>query len=211
MNPKDRVYQFLSEKISNGELSKEDKITEAFLAENLGMSRTPIREALIQLDAEGIIAKAANKGYYLKKLTLEEVNQLYQCIGFLDGKAATLALPHLTKDDKRQMHYLLDVMYAAIKNGMYTKYNELQMEFHDIYIQKCGNNILIQELNRLKQSFVGKSYALSSSEQLAEVLNATNDEHKVILDLFDKGDPQALENYISSTHWSESHAKFDLF
>lgn len=211
MSPKDRVYQFLSEKISTGELTHNDKITETYLADHLDMSRTPIREALIQLDAEGIIAKSANKGYTLKKLTLEEVNQLYQCIGILDAYAATLALPRLSPADKNELHYLVDVMDVAIKNGMYTRYNELQMAFHNFYTQKCGNHILINELARLKNSFVGKSYSLSNPAQIEKVLFNTNAEHKFILELFEKGDIQALQNYIQQTHWSKVHAKYDLF
>ncbi len=211
MNPKDMVYNLLSEKISTGEIQPDGKFTEGYLVENLGLSRTPIREALIHLSAEGIIQKEANKGYTLKKLSVEEIEDLYELIGYLDGKIAQLTVGHLSEDDFTQMQYMVDVMYASIKNGLYTKYNELQMQFHNFYMSKCPNQILVSVVNRLKYSFVGKSYAHADKQTLQKVLEETNNEHEEIINLFKQKKTKELQSYFENVHWNVSRAKYDLF
>lgn len=211
MQVKDKVYQLLSEKITNGEISIDDNFTEAYLVDQLNISRTPIREALIALSSEGIIHKQPNKGYSLKKLSLKEIEELYAVIGLLDGKAAYLATDYLTDEDIKNLHYTHEVMNVAINNRMYTKYNELQFDFHQIYLDRCPNKTLIEEIDRLKHFFVGKAYSKVTSDDIQETLLETNREHLEIILLFEKKDKVNVQQYIEHVHWSGHHAEYELF
>lgn len=211
MQVKEKVYQLLSEKLTNGELCIDDKITEAYLVDQLKLSRTPIREALIALSSEGIIHKEPNKGYYIKQLSLEEIEELYAIIGLLDGKAAYLACDHVSDEDLQQMQYTYEVMNVAINNEMYTKYNELQYDFHQIYLNQCPNKTLTREIDRLKHFFVGKGYSKVTPDDIQKTLKETNEEHRQIVELFKNGKKEELQHYIEHIHWSEFHAEYELF
>lgn len=211
MHVKEKVYQLLSEKLTNGELCIDDYITEAYLVDQLNISRTPIREALIALSSEGIINKEPHKGYKLKKLSVKEIKELYSVIGLLDGKAAYLASDYLTEKDIQNLHFFHGVMEVAIENEMYTKYNELQFEFHQIYMDRCPNKTLISEIDRLKHFFVGKAYSLAPSDSIKKTLFETNEEHLKIIQLFKNKEKKKVQQYIEQVHWSDQHAEYELF
>lgn len=211
MHVKEKVYQLLSEKLTNGELCIDDYITEAYLVDQLNISRTPIREALIALSSEGIINKEPHKGYKLKKLSVKEIKELYSVIGLLDGKAGYLASDYLTEKDIQNLHFFHGVMEVAIENEMYTKYNELQFEFHQIYMDRCPNKTLISEIDRLKHFFVGKAYSLAPSDSIKKTLFETNEEHLKIIQLFKNKEKKKVQQYIEQVHWSDQHAEYELF
>ena len=76
MEPKEKVYNFISEQVTLGNLTPTDKITEQFLSDNVGLSRTPIREALLQLASENILEREPRKGFKLKQYSQEEVENI---------------------------------------------------------------------------------------------------------------------------------------
>ena len=90
----------------------------------------------------------------------------------------------------------------AINSGNYEMYYKQQEIFHGIYLQECGNDVLIGVLSQLKNKFVSKTYALSTDSEDKEVLHTTNSEHRVILDLFYKKDSSGLLKYLQETHWN---------
>lgn len=211
MEIKTRVYNFLSEELTKGNLDRSDRITEQYLVDNLGLSRTPIREALFQLAAEDILEKEPRKGYKFKSYTAEDIKNIYELIGMLDGKVAFDAIDNLTEEDYTLMNFLIDSMYSAIKNELYTKYNELQMQFHNVYIQKCLNNFITEELINKKNIFIGKAYPKVDSGKLYNLLMQTNAEHEKILELFKNHDAYGLRHYLEETHWNEGYALYDTW
>lgn len=211
MHTKARIYNFLSEELTKGNLDRRDRITEQYLVDNLGLSRTPIREALFQLAAEDILEKEPRKGYKFKNYVAADIKNLYELIGTLDGKVAVDAMEKLTEEDYALMSFLIDSMYSAIKNGLYTKYNELQVQFHNVYIQKCLNSFITEELITKKNIFIGKAYPKVDSAKLYELLMQTNSEHEKILELFKSHDGYSLRHYLEETHWNEGYALYDTW
>ena len=199
---KDHVYQYIAEQISKGELVPGKKINENEICQELSISRTPVREALIQLSSEGVLENVPRKGFIIKEMKEGEARQLYEVIGLLDGLAAQLACPHLTEKHLKDMAFYIDSMDLAINSDNYEMYYKQQEIFHDIYTEECGNEVLIGVLSQLKNKFVSKTYDLSTDSEGKEILLTTNQEHRVILDLFRKKDAEALTKYIQHTHWN---------
>ena len=108
------------------------------------------------------------------------------------------------------MKYLVSAMSTALNNNYIAKYYEFQIEFHNIYIDLCGNDELINLLNKLKRNFMKKSY-LTNIENIHKILNSTNDEHNIIVTLFEKGNVDEIQNYIKNVHWNTNTAIFDSF
>lgn len=207
---KDYVYEYISKGIQEGTLKPNDKLNEQEISDRLGISRTPIREALIQLAADGLLESIPHRGFRVKPLSLKEVTELYIIIGNLDSLAATLALDNLSEEDINQMEGLKEEMDEAIKKEEYDRYYKLQIEFHDVYINKCNNKELIRILNQLRMRFIRQSYSNIDKEELLKVLLETNEQHGAIIDLIKARDSKRLENYIKEVHWNTKYAFSDV-
>ena len=133
---KDHVYEYIASLIREGRLVAEEKINENQICSELNISRTPVREALIQLAAEEVLENRARKGFVVKKMDAKDIAELYEIIGVLDGLAAKKSLPHLTEKDFRDMDFYIETMNLAIKTSNYEMYYEQQNLFHQIYISK---------------------------------------------------------------------------
>lgn len=207
---KDHVYQYIAEQISKGALVPGKKINENEICQQLSISRTPVREALIQLSSEGVLENMPRKGFIIKEMKPDEAQQLYEVIGILDGLAAQLACPQLTEKHLRDMAFYIDSMTLAIDSANYEMYHKQQEIFHDIYLEECSNEVLVSTLQQLKNKFVSKRYDLAADSKGKEILHTTNAEHKVILELFEKRDAVGLLEYMQKTHWNPELARTEV-
>lgn len=207
---KDHVYQYIAEQISKGELVPQQKINEQEICEELNISRTPVREALIQLSSEGVLENVPRKGFIIKSMKPDEARQLYEVIGVLDGLTAQLACPHLNERDWKDMAFYIDSMDLAIDSENYEMYYKQQESFHEIYSAECGNDVLMGTLLQLKNKFVTKTYDLSSDKKGKEVLHMTNDQHKTMLELFQNRQSDELMAFLRDVHWNPELATTEV-
>ena len=161
---KDIVYDYISEAIQNGALKPSDKINELNIAKDLNISRTPIREALIQLSAEGFLEARPRRGFVVKQLTIKDAEEVYSVIGVLDALAIELSIENLNNDDLVKMEKITKNIDDAIKEKDFNKYYKLQFAFHNIYIFKSNNKILIDTLNTLRKQFIRNLSLIHISE-----------------------------------------------
>lgn len=207
---KDHVYEYIEEQIKSGSLLPEQKIDETTICNALNISRTPVREALIQLAAEEIIENRARKGFAVKQLTTRDVEELYGIIGALDGMAAKLACPKLNEKDFRDMEFYIGAMELAINSGNFEMYNKQQEIFHSIYINKCGNETLVLNIEKTRNKILTKNYIDDKEGKTRKILRSTNDEHKTLLDILKKGDEKEAFWFLSEVHYNERNAAYEL-
>jgi DNA-binding GntR family transcriptional regulator len=200
---KDQVYQYLYEKINNNALKPKDKINESQLCKDIEVSRTPIREALIQLEDEGYIERLPRRGFIVKEISLSKIKEIFQILGCLEGYAASLAIDRLTDKDLQEMRMLVQKMTEAIAEKKVHEYFRLQRNFHSVYVSTCGNNELVELITSLKKRFVKKAYYLSKDEgDLINNLEWNNNGHKRLLELFEKNDKPGIESFLRDVHWN---------
>lgn len=209
---KDHVYDYISEQILDGNLEPNERINETLISQELSVSRTPVREALIQLSCEGILALSPRKGFVLCELEEKEVKELYTVIGCLDGLAAVLSWDLMTEKDYSLMEYYILSMDSAISTKNYAMYLSQQNEFHNIYLEKCNNDVLYDTLTKLKSKLLtrGNTNVTLEDKDTFYHLEICNQQHREILKLFKGEDKTALFHYISQTHWSLQHAYREL-
>lgn len=210
MSLKDHVYEYISENLKDGSLKPDDKINEKDLSDKLGVSRTPVREALIQLAAEGLLKSEPRRGFRVKPLSLKEASDLYQLIGYLDAMAAVLALDNMSEKDIDLMKSLHSKMDKSIKDDNFDKYYQFQIKFHDVYIDRCDNNELVDTLEKTRMRFIKQGYSDIDSEVLDKTFNETNKQHLEIIKLFQEKNKEALEKYLKEVHWDIEYAIFDV-
>jgi len=203
---KDHVYNYIADQISTGDLLPGKKVNETIISEKLNISRTPVREALIQLASEGLLENVPRKGFVIRHLSVEEAKETFLIIGVLDGLAASLATPFLTEKNLSDMEFYIASMNLAIETGNYNMYYKIQEEFHGVYLSVCPNKSLVEVLVKLKKKFLKRIYEPDPQINVKEILLKTNDEHRTILDLLKQKETAELEKFLKEVHWSAQKA-----
>lgn len=198
---KDHVYNYIAKKIINGELQPNEKINENEIVKKMNISRTPVREALIQLASEGLLENVPRKGFVLSHVDENTAKELYAVIGLLEGYAAKVVAPVITEKELKDMDFYVSSMDLAINSNNFEMYYQLQAKFHDTYVELCGNKILLDTLVQMKKKFVRKVYRKESTDDMQQVLYNTNGEHRLILDLFRQKKYDELEMAVRR-HWN---------
>ena len=209
---KDHVYQYISGKINDGSLLPETKINEKMVVDDMNISRTPVREALIQLATEGYLQSIPRKGFTVKRVDKNKAGEVYGLLGVLEGYAASLSFNKITQEDIDHLGHYYEQMETAIETGDIKAYYSHQNLFHDIYIQKSDNQELIKVIQLLKKIFIRQTYTMEKEGNgLKKVLKTTNQEHKTIIEFFEKRDGAGLEQFLRHHHWNPELAFYDTF
>jgi DNA-binding GntR family transcriptional regulator len=201
---KDHVYNYIVEQINTGNLIAGSKVNENAIGESLKVSRTPVREALIQLSSEGILENVPRKGFVIKKLSKEEAKETYFIIGAIDGLAASLAAPLLTEKHMKEMEFYIQSIDLAINTENFEMYHKMQETFHNVYLSVCPNKSLVNLLVQYKKKFLKYTDDPSQTEWLKKALLETNNEHRKMLELFRRGDSAELERFMREVHWDSN-------
>jgi DNA-binding GntR family transcriptional regulator len=209
---KDHVYQYISGKINDGSLLPETKISEKMVVDDMNISRTPVREALIQLATEGYLENIPRKGFIVKRVDKKKAQEVYSLLGVLEGFAASLSVERFTQEDIDHLLQYYEQMETAIETGDIKAYYNYQNRFHDIYIQKSENQELIKVIQLLKKIFIRQTYTMEKEgDGLKMALKTTNQEHKVIIELFEEKNGAGLEDFLKCHHWKPELAFYDTF
>jgi DNA-binding GntR family transcriptional regulator len=202
---KDHVYHHIAQEIQNGTLLPNHKINEVALSEKLEVSRTPVREALIQLASENLLEYFPRKGFIVKEIDTKKKLDVFQVVSVLDALAATLSMAYMTESDIERMEELVKKIDLSISERNYPDYQTYQNEFHKVYIDKCNNDTVIELLRSLQNSFVRQIYLSKDEEKLFAVLEEMNEQHKQIIHYFKEEDKENLEALIKNEHWKINH------
>jgi len=197
--------KYIMERIHHGDILPGEILTETNVCDLLNISRTPAREALIELTANGVLEKVPRKGYRIKELDQKRKIDSYVVLGVLDALAAKLSMPNIEEKDILRMKEIIDLMDIAIKYKNYSSYVDLQEKFHHVYIDKCDNLQLVTMLADLKASIYRYTYYSDNIDKLFELSQDMNDEHRQITELFEKRDAEGLEDFLINTHWITKH------
>ncbi|MGX9134847.1 GntR family transcriptional regulator [Rummeliibacillus sp. JY-2-4R] len=204
---KDHVYNYIVDQINSGKLIAGSKVNENAISESLKVSRTPVREALIQLSSEGLLENVPRKGFVIKSLTREEAKETYYIIGALDGLAASLATPFLTEKHMKEMEFYIQSMDLAINTENFLMYNKMQAAFHDVYLSICPNKSLVNLLLQLEKKFLKNFDDSYETDEMKKKLFQTNNEHRKMLELFKNGKSADLEKFLKDIHWNVEKTK----
>lgn len=144
-----KVYQQLRRKLLRGDLAPDSQLDERQLAEELGVSRTPLREAISQLVKEGIVEHRPYRGNFVRTFTAKQVNDLYEVRKALESLAMRLAIRKLSQEHLEEIRTILDQVQEALDRGDIAAYTEADRRFHQAILQITGNETLVESLNRL--------------------------------------------------------------
>jgi DNA-binding GntR family transcriptional regulator len=180
---KETVFQILKERIMRQELRAGDALPEAALAHSLGVSRTPVREAILQLQKEGLVEVIPNRGAYVTFITLRELKNVMQLLQILEGAAVELAFEHL---DMNRLKALERELVSLKERGPGVSHEETSkpgMQVHDLILQSCGNEKIFRTTSNIREQIRALSRtaikkipgrALESVEEHLKIIRAIN-------------------------------------
>ncbi len=149
----DKAYSAIRAAILSFQLEPGAPLVEKDLASQLGISKIPLREALHQLENDGLVTRVPYKGVYVSRLTTKEAAELAIIRGALEGLAAFLATPRMTQDEIDRAGAILDEATSALRAGDLMLCDAKGREFHDLIIAKSDNSTLITILENLDVRF----------------------------------------------------------
>ena len=147
------VSEALREAIHNGTLKPGERLMEIQLAEELGVSRTPIREAIRRLELEGFLVMVPRRGTYVADISIRDINEVFEIRKALDVLAAGLAAERITEEELEQLERLLVEIGEYIDNGDADGIVVADGKFHDILYRASRNDRLVGIINNLREQF----------------------------------------------------------
>ena len=151
---RDVVFNTLREAILKGELKPGERLMELQLAAKLGVSRTPIREAIRMLEQEGLAVTIPRKGAEVAKMTEKDMEDVLQIRDALDELAASIACEQMTKEQLDTLTETMHEFEESTKSKDLKKIAAADVQFHDIIYQATGNPKLVNMLNNLREQYL---------------------------------------------------------
>ena len=199
---RDVVFNTLRQAILRGELKPGERLMEIQLANKLGVSRTPIREAIRKLELEGLVLMIPRRGAEVAEITEKSLRDVLEVRAALEELAVDLACDRISAEDIQSLKEAAKEFEAALQGGDVTEYAEADVKFHDIIYLATDNQRLIQLLYNLREQMYRYRVEYLKRTEVHPVLLA---EHEHIIECFEKHDKAAAKVAIS-TH-IENQAK----
>lgn len=148
---RDVIFNTLRESIINGELKPGERLMEEHLANKMGVSRTPIREAIRKLELEGLVKMIPRKGSSVADLSTKDIMDVLEVRASLDGLATSLSAERIHEDELKELNNVrLQFMNFVEKDNLQGSIKK-DVEFHDIIYRSSRNDKLIQIINNLRE------------------------------------------------------------
>lgn len=185
------VSEALRDAIMNGMLKPGERLMEIQLAEQLGVSRTPVREAIRRLELEGFVVMIPRRGTYVADLSIKDINDVFEVRMALDVLAAGLAAERITDEELEQMERLLVEISEHIKDNNMDKIVEVDSDFHDILYRASRNDRLAGIIANLREQFTRfRTISMSYPGRLVNTL----EEHCRLVEAIAQRDVELAQN-----------------
>ncbi|MCF8565037.1 GntR family transcriptional regulator [Alicyclobacillus tolerans] len=199
MSATDKAYAAIRTAIANHEFRPGYPLLETEIAERLGMSRTPVREAIHRLKAEGIVETVRRKGIFVKTLSKEEVCQTYEIAEGLEGMVSYLVASEAQDANLDDLETSIVAMEQALSENSIDKWVMADESYHAALYALCKNTYLIEDLTRLNEKLrYSRLYLVAGSS--GDRTQSTQ-EHQATYQAIKAGNPD-LARSLTQKHWA---------
>lgn len=203
---KDQVYDYLRLQLQKGEILPGSVINIDLSSKRLGISKTPMRDALLQLEMEGFVTILPRRGVVVNPLTWNDIKHYFQVIGALESTAIIATQDYIGSSDIKYMKKLCIDMKKALAKDNFNMYYEKNVEFHNVFLNLSKNPILKKTVENLKKRLYDFPRPKNFIKGWEEILIK---EHEKLIDLISQGKFIEAANFMRDVHWSfEVQEKF---
>jgi DNA-binding GntR family transcriptional regulator len=186
----DQVSRVITDGLLSGQFKPGDSLVENDLSEMLGVSRSPIREALVELQNAGLITKEPGRRAVIRRWSARDLEELFAIRALLEGYAARLATVRGKGLEFDPLREIVAAMRDAAAVEDFARLVQLDLEFHEMLWSLSGNELLRTVLEGLKQQF---RLFLTMNWKFHGGANQVHENHQVVIDALESGDPNKAE------------------
>ena len=195
------IFTYLSNQIECGALTPGSLINVRKLTEELNVSRTPLREALAQLEIQGLVSILPQRGVRINVLIYEDLLDLFEIIGTLESQVVFTVFDQITDNKINLMKRFNRAMEQAVDKGKNRNFHETNILFHKVFLDLSGNRELTNYVSSLKLRLFG--FAIKSyRDRFKKAIVA---EHDKFIALLREGNRSYFADYLKNVHWKFNH------
>jgi DNA-binding GntR family transcriptional regulator len=187
------VFENLKQAIVRGDFSPGNRLVESRIAEAMGISRTPVREAIHKLEREGLIKKLPQGGFYVLNLTREEIEETFGIRSVLESYAARLAAINHQKEELEPVEEKIGEFQYFLNRGEMGTLLKINTEFHNLLYAMSRSPKLIKMINDLQDQIYRFRKIILNIETMAKT---SNDDHRQMLSAMKTRDADRVETLV---------------
>ena len=191
-----QVYEYLRNELKEGNLKPGMFVSINQIMKNLDLSRTPLRDALLQLQTEGFVTFLPQRGIRINELSQQDIEDMYEILGALDSRVLLSVFPRIGTPEIKKMKRLNQQMLGKISDFNFNRYWDLNTAFHNTYLNLSSNVPVLKQINIIRQRLF-EFYKKDWSRKMRE-MNYT--EHQTMIELFEKGNAVEAADYMRDVH-----------
>lgn len=195
---REQIYEYMRDEINKGNLRPGELVNTSKISQILGISKTPLREALIQLECDGFVTILPRKGVMVNRLTLADVQEAWEICRVFEYEMMNKLFDHIDEGCIQKMEAINNEMIAATKEKDPDRFYSLNIDFHDAFLSLSENSQMRRILRLIKQ----RLYDFLSRSCIPEWESVNCDEHNELVALLKAGDRKAATNFLKEVHWS---------
>jgi DNA-binding GntR family transcriptional regulator len=195
---REQVYEYLRDEISNRKLLPGATININEISRQLGISKTPLRDAIIQLEIEGFVTILPRRGVTVKKMTLQEIKDSYEIVGALEGSVILNVFDRIGKSYISRLEKINAKQIKALDRKEYGSYYKLNLDFHNVFLDLSENKSLKSIVAPYKQ----RLYDFPRRGYIKEWELNNCKEHDQFIELIKKKDRRGAAIIMKDVHWS---------
>lgn len=189
----DIAYDYLKQAIVKGDIPPGQRLIESRLSEQMEVSRVPIREAVKKLEQEGLVEKTGVRGFEVKKLTREEIEETLGIRALLESYAAYLATEHINDSILKKLEGSIEAYRKAFEKGDTEKLTQLNTQFHEIIYKAAGSGKLYSLINSFRDAVHRYRRQLLACQHYARM---SLQDHEEMVEAMRKKDKKKVEDLV---------------
>jgi DNA-binding GntR family transcriptional regulator len=190
---REEVYESLRRSILHGDLKPGERLIEEQIARQIGISRTPVREAFHKLEQEELVVRLPKKGFAVREFTQADVEEIFGIRAALESYAASLATLHIPTERIEALERNLGETKRAMEEGDYDRVIRLHTDFHNMLYKACKSKKLLDMINNYSDYFYRYRPALVHSDS---GFQSSLEDHHEMLEAMKKRDPHRVERLV---------------
>lgn len=194
---REQVYEFLRGELYNGNLAPGSAINLDDFSRRLGVSKTPLRDAFIQLELEGFVNISPRRGFFVKKLSLHAIRHCYEMVGALETAAIIFSFEKIDSNRIAKMKWLNDGLRGAVERGDFENLYELNRAFHNVFLDLSDNVALLRTVDVAKQ----RLYDFPRRDYIKAWEAGNCDEHQQLIEAIEENNRNRVTAIWLGKHW----------
>jgi len=191
-----QVYEYLRNELKAENLKPGMFVSMNQIMKNLNISRTPLRDALLQLQNEGFVTFLPQRGIRINELSLQDIEDLYEMLGALDSRVLLSVFQKMGPSEIEKMKNFNQEMLENISGSKFNRYWDLNSEFHNVYLNLSSNLPILRQINIIRQ----RLFEFGKKDWSRKMREMNHAEHLTMIELIEKGEAVAAADFMRDVH-----------